>query len=127
MALSATVMAASALAVWRVTHALHAEDGPAAVFERLRRAAGAGFWGAALGCFYCLSLWVAMPCAALGTGVAEGVLLWLAASGAACLLERWTGNTPPGLPSVIHLPPEQENRDVLLPRPTPGPGGPGAA
>ena len=126
MALSATLMAAAALAVWRVTHALHAEDGPAALFERLRRAAGAGFWGAALGCFYCLSLWVALPCAALGTGVAEGVLLWLAASGAACLLERWSSDPAAASATVIHDTLEQETSHDLLHRPAPGPGGPGA-
>lgn len=123
MAPDATTLAAATLAVWRVTHALHAEDGPAAVFGRLRRAAGTGFWGAALGCFYCLSLWVALPCAALGAGVAEGLLLWLGASGAACLLERWTGRAM--LPPVIHETADEETPHVMLPRSTPGPDRPG--
>ena len=49
------------LTVWRITHLLQAEDGPWDVAVRLRRAAGYGFWGKLLDCFYCLSLWVAAP------------------------------------------------------------------
>jgi len=32
------------LVVWRVTHLLYAEDGPAEVFVKLRRRVGEGFW-----------------------------------------------------------------------------------
>jgi hypothetical protein len=77
------------LGVWRVTHLLHAEDGPGDVVVALRRAAGRGRWGAALDCFYCLSVWVAAPFACwLTDRWGERVLCWLALSGAACLLER---------------------------------------
>jgi hypothetical protein len=80
------------LAVWRVTHLLQAEDGPGDVVVRLRSAAGAGFWGRLLDCFYCLSLWTAAPAAALiGRTSAEKLLLWPALSGAAIMLERLTG------------------------------------
>ncbi len=41
------------LAVWRLTHLLHAEDGPFDVFVRLRRGAGEGFFGKLLDCFHC--------------------------------------------------------------------------
>jgi len=79
------------LAVWRVTHLLSAEDGPWDVSVRLRRWAGDGFLGRALDCFLCLSLWIAAPVAAiLAHGVADGILLWLALSGGAILLERVT-------------------------------------
>lgn len=110
------------LAVWRITHLLAAEDGPGEILARLRRCAGDGFWGRLLDCFYCLSLWAAVPVAWLlvllgrgasgGTGavraggeegVAAGgahggggwelaVLLWLAISAGAILIERLTGN-----------------------------------
>ena len=53
------------LTVWRITHLLHAEDGPWDIVVRLRRAAGNGFWGKLLDCFYCLSLWSAVPLALL--------------------------------------------------------------
>ena len=79
------------LAVWRVTHLLNAEDGPWNLLAKLRRLAGSGFWGSLLDCFYCLSLWIAAPFAYfLGVGWLERVLLWLALSGAACLVERLT-------------------------------------
>ncbi len=77
------------LAVWRVTHLLHAEDGPANLVVRLRERAGQGAIGAAMDCFYCLSLWVAFPVAlAIGAGWGERVLLWPALSAGAIVLER---------------------------------------
>ena len=83
------------LAVWRLTHLLAAEDGPFALVARLRHRAGAGFWGELLDCFYCLSLWLSAPVAALlATSWAEGALLWLALSGGAILLERTTAPPP---------------------------------
>lgn len=83
------------LAVWRLTHLLAAEDGPGDVLVRLRRRAGDGFWGRLLDCFYCLSLWTAVPFALLlAEGWKEGVLSWLAFSAGAILLERVTGPRP---------------------------------
>jgi uncharacterized protein DUF1360 len=82
------------LCVWRVTHLFQAEDGPWGVMVRIRRAAGEGFTGQLLDCFYCLSLWVALPIAwAEGRTGVERVLLWLAFSGGAILLERSTGRS----------------------------------
>ena len=79
------------LGCWRVTHLFSAEDGPWDVLARLRRAVGGGVIGELLDCFYCLSLWIAAPFAALlGRGWREGILLWLAISGGAILLERVT-------------------------------------
>jgi hypothetical protein len=52
---------------------------------------GNGFWGNLFDCFYCLSLWIAVPIAALlGASIAEKLLMWPALSGAAILLERMT-------------------------------------
>ncbi len=77
------------LAVWRVTHLLWGEDGPWDLFVQLRRLAGNTFFGRALDCFYCLSLWMAAPLAwLLGHTWLERGLLWLAVSGGAILLER---------------------------------------
>ena len=57
------------LAVWRLTHLLNAEDGPWDTVVRLRLWLAAGFWGRLLDCFYCLSLWIALPLAlAIGEG-----------------------------------------------------------
>ena len=79
------------LAVWRITHLLQAEDGPWDVVVHLRRRAGTGFWGQLLDCFYCLSIWTAAPFAIfLGKTWSRKVLLWLALSAGAILLERAT-------------------------------------
>ncbi len=85
----------SILAVWRLTHLLSKEDGPWDMVYRIRRAAGAGFFGNLLDCFYCLSIWVAVPFGIwLGNSWWEKFLYWLALSGAACLLEQLTSSRP---------------------------------
>ena len=92
MSVDATLLTQLVLAVfatWRLTHLLAREDGPADLIVRLRSRAGGGWLGHLMDCFNCTSLWVAAPMAWwLATGLAEGVVLWLALSGAACLLER---------------------------------------
>ena len=89
------------LSIWRITHLLHAEDGPWDVVVRLRRRAGEGFWGQLLDCFYCLSVWIAAPFAFfLGDKLSEQFLLWPALSAGAILLERVTDRghgEPPAL------------------------------
>jgi hypothetical protein len=113
-----------ALTTWRATHLLVEEDGPADVVLRVRRFAGSGLLGQLMDCFYCASLWVALPLAVEltresspnapwwrgGTShrliTPERVATWFALSGAACLLERATesGDTsaPPDAPAVPH-------------------------
>ena len=82
-----------ALAVWRLTHLLHAEDGPRNVLVRLRCWVGHGFWGDLMDCFYCLSLWIAAAFGlALGEDWKERLFLMPALSGAAILLERMSSN-----------------------------------
>lgn len=79
------------LAVWRITHLLAKEDGPWDMIFKLRKQLGQGFWGSLLDCFYCLSIWVALPFGwGEGSTVQEKLLWWLAFSGAACLLEKVT-------------------------------------
>jgi Protein of unknown function (DUF1360) len=84
-------LALGALSVWRITHLLNAEDGPWDVLVRVRHAAGSSVLGDLLDCFYCASVWVAVPFAStLGGGWRERILYWPALSAAACLLERAT-------------------------------------
>ena len=91
------------LSVWRITHLLQAEDGPWNLLVRLRRWAGAGFWGSLLDCFYCLSLWIAAPFAFfIGEEWRERFLLWMAFSAGAILLERVT-NLWHGAPPALYL------------------------
>lgn len=80
------------LCVWRITHLLQAEDGPWELVVRLRRAAGSGFAGRLLDCFYCLSLWISAPFAwGFGESWPERLLLWPSLSAVAIFLERLTG------------------------------------
>lgn len=101
MAISIAELAAGAAAVWRVTHLLHAEDGPWDLLARVRRVAGDGVWGKMLDCFYCLSIWIALPfAAALGATSMERLVLWPAFSGAAILLERATAHSTRSAPAA---------------------------
>ncbi len=79
------------LVTWRVTHLFTKEDGPFNIMYIIRKKAGAGFFGSLLDCFYCTSLWIAFIAGFfIGQGWKEIILLWLAFSGAACLLEKAT-------------------------------------
>ncbi|MFZ1007155.1 MAG: DUF1360 domain-containing protein [Candidatus Sulfotelmatobacter sp.] len=82
------------LAVWRVTHLLVSEDGPADLIVRFRAALGESWVGKLLDCFYCLSLWIAAPAAlfvlriSVSRDPVQWLVAWLAISGGACLVER---------------------------------------
>ena len=82
----------AALAVWRVAHLIVGEDGPWAVIARVRARLGDGVLGQLVDCFACTSVWVAAPAAAVvgARRRRELPLVWLALSGAACLVERVT-------------------------------------
>jgi hypothetical protein len=84
------------LATWRVSALLVREDGPYDLIARLRRATSNTMAGRALQCFYCTSLWVAAPAAFWLVGTTwRWVVVWLALSGAACLLERFSAAREP--------------------------------
>lgn len=101
------------LCAWRITHLLQAEDGPWELMARLRRRAGAGFWGDLLDCFYCLSLWIAAPLALfIGESWRERVLLWPALSAGVILLERISRRESSAPPAVYYE--DQENDHVML-------------
>jgi hypothetical protein len=79
------------LAVWRITHLIQAEDGPFDLIYKLRKLAGESFAGQLMDCFYCLSIWVALPAGLyFGSGWLEKILFCLAFSGAAILLEKFS-------------------------------------
>jgi hypothetical protein len=102
----------AALSVWRITHLLQAEDGPWNLAVRLRRAAGEGFAGKLLDCFYCLSLWISAPFAGgFGDTWRERLLLWPALSAAAIFLERLTApRTAP--PPALFVEDKPEDKEV---------------
>jgi hypothetical protein len=83
----------ASLATWRLTHLLAEEDGPGDVVVRIRSALGEGRAGELMDCFYCLSVWVAAPLSlAVARRRRDVPFAWLGLSGAACLIERFTGS-----------------------------------
>ena len=87
--MSGVLLGVAILAVWRLTHFIVAEDGPWDIVTRLRRLAGAGIVGQMMDCFNCASMFMALPFAVwLSTGWGDGIVIWLALSGGAILLER---------------------------------------
>lgn len=105
-------LAVGILVVWRITHLFYGEDGPWEIMVRLRRAAGDGFWASLLDCFYCLSLWIAVPFAALlGEGWSERLMLWPALSGGAIVLERLTAKVE--RQATVYVTGNEESDNVL--------------
>jgi hypothetical protein len=104
-------LALGVLAVWRVTHLLHAEHGPWGVFERARGAAARAGLGAGVACFWCLSVWTAAPAAWwMASGWGARAVAWLALSAGAILIEvRLLGG-----PVAAPVPFEEEESDELL-------------
>lgn len=87
------------LATWRGSHLLWAEDGPWNVTAQVRAWAGSRQLRV-FDCFYCLSLWVALPAAFLiacfrpaPLALPSLILNWLALSGGSILIERLTATT----------------------------------
>jgi hypothetical protein len=112
--MSLTGLAIGILGVWRVTHLLHAENGPWNVLERVRQRFSAGFWHTLTECFYCLSLWIAAPIAwAVSGGAREWLLIWPALSAGAILLERFSARHTPVAPAV-YFEDEEKNHNVRL-------------
>jgi hypothetical protein len=77
------------LGVWRITHLLHAENGPGDLIVWLRRRMGQSVIGRAIGCFDCLSLWIAMPFAvAVARSWLDRALVWPALAAGAMIVHR---------------------------------------
>ncbi len=102
------------LATWRVSHLLAGEDGPGDLLVRLRFAVGVSWAGKLLDCFYCLSLVVAVPASLLVTREPlECLFVWLATSGAACLLEQRGVERAAALIEPMTAIPPGDGNDVL--------------
>lgn len=81
----------AALAVWRLSFLVARERGPWGVFERLRSRLEGRLLGRLVTCVKCLSVWFAIPFAAFVTrSPLRGVVVWLALSGVASLVDEWT-------------------------------------
>ncbi len=100
--MQSTRIVLASLATWRLAHLVAEEDGPANVIARARARAGTSQLGELMDCFYCLSLWAALPFALAAAPRRRDVpLTWLALSGAACLLERTTSIPEKGAWNVL--------------------------
>lgn len=79
------------LALWRLTHLFVKEDGPWDFVFRIRKWLGNSVAGKAMDCFYCFSIWMALPFAFIvGSHWLSVIIAWLSLSGGACLLEQFT-------------------------------------
>ena len=93
LALNFVAVVLSVLAVWRVTHLLVAEEGPWNIFGRLRSASARLRLARLTDCFYCASIWVAVPFALLISREWRIVAICIPAlSGGAIVLERLTAH-----------------------------------
>jgi hypothetical protein len=110
------------LAVWRITYLLYGEDGPWNILVKLRQRAGNSVFGQLLDCFYCLSIWTALPVAiAIGKGWHERLLLLPALSAGAILLERSTASKADA-PALQYFEAEERDHGVLRQYETAFPG-----
>jgi hypothetical protein len=102
------------LATWRITHLLASEDGPGDIIVRFRALLGQSLAGKLMDCFYCLSLWIAAPIAFyVSRQWLDCPLIWLALSGAACLLER-LGRDPIVMEPISQVQIEEGDDDHVL-------------
>jgi hypothetical protein len=109
------------LVTWRITRLVAREDGPWDVLLRLRKSLGNGFAGKLMDCFHCLSVWVAAPLAlVVATRPLDWLLVWLALSGAACLLERM-GEAPVVIQPLTNNKDGEEDYGMLRTRPDEAP------
>ena len=77
--------------VWRLTHLFVSEDGPWDFVFLLRKRLGDTVPGRAMDCFYCLSVWMSIPFAFMVSHWVTRFICWISLSGAACLLEQFSG------------------------------------
>lgn len=111
------------LGVWRISHLVTFEDGPAQLVAKFRDAFERTYMRGLTSCFYCVSLWVSLPMAMLvNPHWRDRIVLCPALSGAAILLERMTGRPAAGAAvTPIFFEDEGENEHVLRPSKDPIP------
>jgi hypothetical protein len=76
------------LAVWRITSMFFQEDGPFSIFAIIRREANK--ITRVFKCFWCLSVWVAIPFATFTShSIFEFLITWLGYSAGAILINEY--------------------------------------
>lgn len=87
----------SMLAIWRAVRMLQDEEGPFAIFSRLQAWVYSqpdviGGVYRAFTCFYCLSMWIAIPFAIyLTSNFANFIIYWLGLSAGAIIIDALYG------------------------------------
>ena len=78
----------AALTVYRISRMITDEEGPFAVFSRVRGLAQPDTWiGRGLECIMCVSVWVALPIALYIGG--DWLLTWPALSAVTTVIRKW--------------------------------------
>lgn len=84
-----TLLLAS-LAVYRLSRMISDEEGPFALFTKLRSLAPQGTWvQRGVECILCLSFWVALPAALYIDWTWTWPLTWLALSAVTVIIRKW--------------------------------------
>lgn len=80
--------AVASLAVYRISRMITDEEGPFAIFSKLRGLAKPDTWiGRGLECIMCVSVWVALPIALWLGG--DWLLTWPALSAVTIIIRKW--------------------------------------
>lgn len=84
------VLLLASLAVYRLSRMITDEEGPFAVFTKLRGAFPPLNWvGRGLECIMCVSVWIALPVALYIDLSWTAPLTWLALSSVTVIIRRW--------------------------------------
>lgn len=84
------LFALGALAVYRLSRMISDEEGPFAVFTKLRGVFPPTDWvGRGMECIMCISVWVALPIACYIDWTWTTPLTWLALSGVTVIIRKW--------------------------------------
>jgi hypothetical protein len=80
----------AALATYRLSRMIADEEGPFAIFTKLRGAYPPTDWvGRGLECIMCVSFWVALPIALYIDWTWTAPLTWLALSSVTVIIRKW--------------------------------------
>ena len=106
--------AVAVLAAWRLAELASHEDGPGDLIARVRARVGR-----LMSCFQCASVWAAAPLAVWAIDAPrDWPAVWLAISGAACLIDRLAARREPVARLEIDDDPGGKEDELLRREPT---------
>jgi|SRR6516165_10437364 hypothetical protein len=108
------------LAVWQITSMLHAGEGPWSILRQVRLVLIERQTLRAIACFYCLTVWIALPLALwIGESWPERVLLWFALAGGASALQRVIEAREPAPAQYVEDAPAEAKHPMATREPNP--------